>query len=191
MKSAPVADQILDLAQRLIQTRGYNAMSYRDLAGQIGIKTSSIHYYFPAKEDLGRALMARYRQGIQSVLAGIDATTDVPRVKIERYVDMFREAVRSGRICLGGMLATDLATLPRGVQAEVRTFFSENESWLAGVLEAGRESGAFTFKGSPQVEAATMFAALQGTMIAARLFHDDERLTSAVDWMLNALSTPS
>ncbi|MFZ5863914.1 MAG: TetR/AcrR family transcriptional regulator [Nitrospirota bacterium] len=190
MKSVPVIDQILDLAQRLVQTRGYNAMSYRDLADQIGIKTSSIHYYFPAKEDLGRALMTRYRQGIQSALAGIDAKTTDPRVKIERYVELFREAVRSGRICLGGMLATDLTTLPRGVQAEVKTFFTENEAWVANVLEAGRESGAFTFEGPSKGKAATVFAALEGAMIAARLFNDDKRLVSAADWLLDTLATP-
>ena len=190
MKTVPVVDQILDLAQSLIQTRGYNAMSYRDLADQIGIKTSSIHYYFPAKEDLGRALMARYRQGILSVLAGIDANTSDPRVKIARYVELFRETVRSGRICLGGMLATDLTTLPRGVQTEVRSFFSENEAWLADVLEAGRASGAFTFEGSPKVRAASVFAALEGSMIAARLFNDDKRLVSAADGILGILSAP-
>ena len=188
MTTVPVVDQILDLAQSLIQTRGYNAMSYRDLADQIGIKTSSIHYYFPAKEDLGQALMARYRQGILSALAGIDAKTTDPRLKIERYVDLFRETVRSGRICLGGMLATDLTTLPRAIQTEVRSFFSENEAWLAQVLEAGRRSGAFTFEGSSKVKAATVFAALEGAMIAARLFHDDKRLVNAAGWMLDALS---
>ena len=41
MKNVPVIDQIIDLAQSLIQTRGYNAMSYRALADQIGIKTQS------------------------------------------------------------------------------------------------------------------------------------------------------
>ena len=72
MKSGPVIDQILDLAQSLIQTRGYNAMSYRHLADEIGIKTSSVHYYFPAKEDLGRALIVRYREAFKGALAGID-----------------------------------------------------------------------------------------------------------------------
>ena len=190
MKNVPVIDQIIDLAQSLIQTRGYNAMSYRDLADQIGIKTSSIHYYFPAKEDLGRAVMVHYRQGIRSALAGIDAKTPDPRVKIERYVGLFRETVQLGCICLGGMLATDFTTLPQGVQTEVRNFFSENEAWLANVLETGRTSGAFTFEGSSTVKAAAVFAALEGAMIAARLFNDDKRLVSAADWMLDTLSAP-
>ena len=188
MKSGPVIDQILDLAQSLIQTRGYNAMSYRHLADEIGIKTSSIHYYFPAKEDLGRALMARYREAIKGALAQIDSDTNDPSLKIERYAELFANSVRSGCICLGGMLATDLMTLPQGVQTEVKKFFSENEAWLSSVLNAGRKSGQFTFEGSPKNKAETIFSALEGAMIAARLFNDEKRLLSAAQWVLHALS---
>src|SRR5699024_11730842 len=35
-----------------ITTRGTNAFSYKDISKEIGIKTSSIHYYFPTKNDL-------------------------------------------------------------------------------------------------------------------------------------------
>ena len=188
MKSGPVIDQILDLAQSLIQTRGYNAMSYRHLADEIGIKTSSIHYYFPAKEDLGRALMARYREAIKGALAQIDSDTNDPSLKIERYAELFANSVRSGCICLGGMLATDLMTLPQGVQTEVKKFFSENEAWLSSVLNAGRKSGQFTFEGSPKNKAETIFSTLEGAMIAARLFNDEKRLLSAAQWVLHALS---
>ena len=188
MKSGPVIDQILDLAQSLIQTRGYNAMSYRHLADEIGIKTSSIHYYFPAKEDLGRALMARYREAIKGALAQIDSDTNDPSLKIERYAELFANSVRSGCICLGGMLATDLMTLPQAVQTEVKKFFSENEAWLSSVLNAGRESGQFTFEGSPKNKAETIFSTLEGAMIAARLFNDEKRLLSAAQWVLHALS---
>ena len=73
MRNTPVIEQVLDLAQSLIQLRGYNAMSYRNLADEIGVKTASIHYYFPTKEDLGLALLKRYRLAFKNALAGIDA----------------------------------------------------------------------------------------------------------------------
>ena len=47
--------QILDIAEMLIQTQGYNAFSFRHIAKIIGIKTSSIHYYFPTKAELCKA----------------------------------------------------------------------------------------------------------------------------------------
>ena len=39
------ARQILDLAETLIQTRGYSAFSYQDIADSLGIRKASIHYH--------------------------------------------------------------------------------------------------------------------------------------------------
>ena len=180
--------QVLDEAQELAQTRGYNAFSYRDLAHRIGIKTSSIHYYFPAKEDLGTALVARYRTVFKDKLSGIDAQTNDPLRKIAAFAELFVNTLLSGRICLCGMLATDFPTLPETVQQQVQAFFGENETWLEKVLKTGRDQGVLHFKGAPKAMAKTIFSTLEGAMIAARLFNDDKRLRSAADWVQNALS---
>jgi TetR/AcrR family transcriptional regulator, transcriptional repressor for nem operon len=51
---------IMDAAQELIQRVGANAMSYQQISDTVGIRKASIHYYFPAKEDLIQALLERY-----------------------------------------------------------------------------------------------------------------------------------
>jgi len=56
------AKQILDVAQEMVQTRGYNAFSYADISAQVGIRKASIHYHFPNKSDLGKEVVARYRE---------------------------------------------------------------------------------------------------------------------------------
>jgi hypothetical protein len=40
------------------------------------------------------------------------------------------------------MLAADYDTLPRPMRDAVIHFFDDNEAWLTGVLEQGREEGA-------------------------------------------------
>lgn len=188
MMNRPVIDQALDLAQSLIQLRGYNAMSYRDLADGIGVKTSSIHYYFPNKEDLGLALLKRYRLAFKNALTLIDSEVSDPKLKFERFVDLFVDTVRTGKICLGGMFATDCATLPESIQDEVKRFYTESEVWLAEVFKHGRELGKFDFNGSPKIKAETIFSTLEGVMIAARLFNDEKRLMSAGEWIQGSLS---
>lgn len=59
------AAKILTVAQDLLQRKGFNGFSYRDLAAEIGIKTSSIHYHFPTKDDLALNLVRNYRQIFQ------------------------------------------------------------------------------------------------------------------------------
>ena len=65
------AEQILDLAETLIQTRGYSAFSYQDIADALGIRKASIHYHFPSKADLGVAVINRYIDRFDAALTEV------------------------------------------------------------------------------------------------------------------------
>ncbi len=65
------SDDILTCARSLIVTGGYNGFSYADVARVVGIRKASIHHHFPAKADLVRVLVARYREEAQKGLEAI------------------------------------------------------------------------------------------------------------------------
>jgi TetR/AcrR family transcriptional repressor of nem operon len=170
------------------QKRGYSAFRDRDLAEQIGIKPSSIHYHLPSKGDLGRALVARYRASFQAAFAQIDASEDDPRRKLKHYVKLIHQTLTDGgKVCLCGMLATDYLTLPPLVGAEVQGFFVENEAWLTHVLEEGQRAHVFHPDRDTTTEAAALFAALEGAMIVSRAFGDVERFTRTGSLLLASL----
>lgn len=52
-------ENIVDKAEELIRTKGYNAFSYGDIAGVLHIRNAAIHYYFPSKADLGVSVVDR------------------------------------------------------------------------------------------------------------------------------------
>lgn len=164
---------LLDAAQELVQVRGYNAFSFRDLAERVGIKSASIHYYFPSKGDLCRALLVRYRQRFNAALADIDRRGRGPRRKLKCYTQLFRNTLEMGnRMCLCGMLAADLETLPPQVHDELRGFFTDNQEWLAKVLTEGQETGKARFDGNAEAEARLIVSGLEGAMLVARLYGD-------------------
>ena len=169
------SEKILDIAERLMQVRGYNGFSYADIAQALRVTKASLHYHFPSKSDLGRRLMERYTENFAGALAEIDASSADPRKKLERYVAIYASVLAQNRMCLCGMLAAEYATLPKPIRSEVLRFFDANESWLARVLEEGRQAKAFRFAG-PAVEAArALIAALEGAMMMARSYGDAER----------------
>ncbi|MEK7465780.1 MAG: TetR/AcrR family transcriptional regulator [Planctomycetota bacterium] len=189
MPSTETRDALLDAAQEFAQTLGYNAFSFRDLSKRVGVKTSSIHYWFPTKGDLGREVMRRYHERFIAVLSTIDRRRWNARRKLLAFAELFRAALSKGdRMCLCGMLASEFATLPSGVQAEVKSFFAAAERWLAGVMWAGRNSGELEFEGGPEAAARVFFSSLEGAMMAARAFGDEERLVSAGKWLVDAVS---
>src|SRR5580693_6206127 len=183
--------EILDIAQELIQSRGYNGFSFGDLAERLGVKTPAIHYHFATKEDLARSLMTRYRQRLHASLDKIDESGPSPRRALERFIQLFHATLKPDhRLCLCGMLATELTTLPTSVQTEVRVFFEDNEKWLAQVLGEGRKAKVLEFEGSSAAAARCIYAALHGAMLSAHTFADPSRLATAGRWILDALLPP-
>ena len=55
-------DQIIDKAFQLMLQRGLNGFSYRDISGPLGVKNAAIHYHFPNKMDLIKALIDENHQ---------------------------------------------------------------------------------------------------------------------------------
>lgn len=172
-------DHVLDVAERLMQTRGYNGFSYADVSDEIGITKASLHYHFPSKAELGRALLERYRQVFVAALEAIGADSQDAVRRLERYVQLYRDVLSGGRMCLCGMLAAEYATLPETMQRAIRAFFDANELWLAQVLEDGRAAGQLAFPGSPRDTARLLTAALEGAMLLARSYGDASRLANA------------
>jgi TetR/AcrR family transcriptional repressor of nem operon len=183
-KRSAVAEGILDAAERLAQTRGFNGFSYADIAAQLSVTKASLHYHFPSKADLGLALVERYSLGFGKALDDIGARTNDAGEKLKRYVRLYDDVMCSERMCLCGMLAAEYATLPVAMQDELRHFFDENERWLADVLEAGRRAGGLAFRESARKRAQAVLGALEGAMLVARAYGDVRRFRSTASQVL-------
>jgi TetR/AcrR family transcriptional repressor of nem operon len=176
--------RILDIAEQLAQTRGFNGFSYADIAQELLVTKASLHYHFPSKADLGRALIERYHLVFAQALATIDQQTHKPREKLRRYVALYDSVMRKNRMCLCGMLAAEYATLPGPMQDELLRFFDANEIWLAAVLEDGRETGDLAFVGPVRQRARSVLGALEGAMLVARAYGDARRFQSTAKLLL-------
>jgi TetR/AcrR family transcriptional regulator, transcriptional repressor for nem operon len=189
-RPAPAADtaqRILDVAERLVQTRGFNGFSYADIAEALDVTKASLHYHFPSKADLGRRLIERYERTFLAALEAIGAAGGAPREQLKRYVRIYANVLRENRMCLCGMLASDYATLPKAMREEVTHFFDENERWLAGVLEQGRKSGSLEFKGPAVDLARVIVGSLEGAMMLARSYGDASRFDSAAERLIASI----
>lgn len=162
------SQQILDIAQRLVQTRGFNAFSYADIAASLSVSKASLHFHFPSKVDLGVRLIERYAETFSMALEAIDLESGGTAAKLRRYVGLYAGVLADERMCLCGMMAAEFATLPKSMQAALESFFQLNERWLTGVLNEGRASGVLRFEG-PAAEAAQFIVdSLEGSMMMAR-----------------------
>jgi TetR/AcrR family transcriptional repressor of nem operon len=182
------ATRILDSAETLVQVRGFNGFSYADVAGELSLTTASLHYHFPGKAELGRALIVRYAERFKAALAEIDERGEDAPAKLRAYARLYADVLRDERMCLCGMLAAEYQTLPEPMRDAVIGFFDENETWVERVLAGGREEGTLAFEGPPREAAGLIVSALEGAMLVARPYGGVDRFETAADRLLSAFA---
>src|SRR5450759_4513165 len=176
-RAADTRTRILDVAERLVQVRGFNGFSYADVAAELAITKASLHHHFPSKAGLGEALIARYAERFAHALVALDADTGL-------YADVLRE----GRMCLCGMLAAEYETLPTPIRGAVVAFLDDNEAWLERVLEQGRNDGSLRFSGSAGDTARSILSGLEGAMLVARSHGEVEGFQIGATLLLTGLA---
>ncbi|MGO4307685.1 TetR/AcrR family transcriptional regulator [Cupriavidus sp. RAF12] len=187
MKTQPVREQLLEHASVLIRRRGYNGFSYRDLADLVGVKTSSIHYYFPSKDDLVLEVVRLYRESLSARLQSIE--TDMPLAEQARqYIQPLRNGIEGGQVCLAGMLSAEVMALPESVRALLKEHFSMNEAWITGLLKRAESERGRPYPVPPQALAKVLYGAIQNGLITARMSGSTDRLDAAADMLLGAVS---
>lgn len=187
MKTHTVRDQLLEHASTLIRQRGYNGFSYRDLAELVGVKTSSIHYYFPAKDDLVLEVVRMYRERSQARLAAIDSNLPLAE-QAQRYINPLRNDIELNQICLAGMLSAEVLALPDSIRTPLQAHFQMNENWIATLLRRAEIERGQPYPVPPQALAKVLYGAIQNGIITARMSGTTDRLDAAADMLLGAVS---
>ena len=66
-------DEILDVAERLIRTRGYDAMSIQNVQDDLGCSRGALYHYFGSKEAILEAVIERMTAAAMEILTPIAA----------------------------------------------------------------------------------------------------------------------
>src|SRR5690242_21605331 len=121
MLMSDVKTAIMDAAERRMQLGGFGGFSFREIAADVGIKSSSVHYYFPTKEDLAAAVIHRWAEETSK---HIDAELEKDPNPVRVWTKAFRgTALSEGRMCPCTVLGAASQDLPPKVASEVRSFF--------------------------------------------------------------------
>jgi AcrR family transcriptional regulator len=169
VRSSNTQRAILNLAESLIQDKGFNGFSYAHIASELGVKNAAIHYHFPSKEALACAVVKRYRDRFQLWINNARVKDLSPQEKLDWFFGIYTNMrADHGKICLVGSLEAEFNSIPALLQEETKAMNGELLSWLQSVLSEGRAAGVFRFSGDPADKAALVLSSLQGGLQMAR-----------------------
>lgn len=176
--------KLLDAAQALVQSRGHNAYSYRDLSAEVGITTAGIHYHYRSKDDLGAAMVARYREAFNEYMARVAATQAGLKDRLVASAQIFLDSLHQGKkVCVCAALAGEFHSLPDAMKAEVHRLIEDSEGWFYRFLMEGKVHGELKAELDPKQLSALWYGTLQGSLLMARA-SEEHRLQSAISSLL-------
>lgn len=173
-------EEILGAAEARIRRHGFHGFSFREVAADVGVKSSSVHYHFATKELLAAAAARGYAQRFLEHLG--DATDGrSAEEKVERVRVAFRNAhVKDGLMCLCGALGAEFSSLPSSVGEETKRFFAELRSWLGAALAEQGGAGA----------ALRIVCMLEGALLVTQAFEEVSYFDTATAELDQLLSSP-
>lgn len=154
---------IVNIADELIRTKGYNAFSYTDISTRLNIKNASIHYHFPTKSDLGVEV-------IMSTIEQFKVVTEAwnkmdSRTQFKKFVTMHDKTNKKHWLCLMGALSSSVDTLSEDMKKELKKMANTILDYLTDLLTKGKEEGVFSF----DTDAKTKAYLVQSSLLASLL----------------------
>ena len=112
-------EKLLDAAEKLVQDRGLNAVSFQDLADAVGLRKPSVFHHFPNKEVLARALIERCQTKHGPAYAAVVESDSTAPEKLRQLAQIFEKGLREHRPCLIAALGAGINTLPEVAAEEL------------------------------------------------------------------------
>ncbi|MCH8532950.1 MAG: TetR/AcrR family transcriptional regulator [Saccharospirillum sp.] len=182
---AGTAEQIMDIAEGLIRSRGYQGFAFREIASTVGIKSASVHYHFPTKGDLAQAVMDRHVAQFDTALAEIDQQGGSADKKLKAYIGLYRREIGKQKelpVCM--MLSTDSEVLPEDVVKALQAYYKLNVKWLTDLVSSKHSKmDAKTAKR----KASLIHAALNGAVLGVRSVNSKQYFEQVADEVLALL----
>jgi TetR/AcrR family transcriptional regulator, transcriptional repressor for nem operon len=169
-----VPHAIMDAAERRMRIGGFNGFSFRDIAADIGVKSSTVHYHFPTKENLAAAVIRRYTDNAAESVAQELGTGLNP---VKAWIQRFRRTLHSAEhMCPCAVLGAETRCLSPDVAIEVQRFFRMCHTKMvrAGLTPASADK---------------LLAAITGALVVAAATHDLDSYDRATSDLVREFGT--
>lgn len=133
---------ILDAAKTLIVKHGFEAMTLRQLAAEVGVQPASIYRYIESKDTLLAALMTEHMDTLIHAWEALEDKGETPDEQLEAFVAFHirYHVERREDVFIANM---ELRSLGEAARADVVAKRRAYELNLWRILEEGVQSGAF------------------------------------------------
>ena len=189
-KGSANRQRIVDAADHLFYSRGYNQTSFSDISDETGIPRGNFYYYFKTKEDILAAVVDARLSEFKDMLLSCEKATSDPLQRLHALTQfpLQREAQILQYGCPIGSLSSELVKDQDTEISQIRltAVFDLLKNWIEQQLsKLGQENR------SDEV-AKDLLAKMQGIIIIANVYKDAKFLHRGIrdiqSWLNQTLS---
>lgn len=151
---------IREAAVQLIARHGYEAVSMRRLAEEVGVQAGALYRYFPTKQDLLASMMREHMRHLLAAWRAVRPQGAEPRAALDAFARFHirYHLDRRDEVFINYM---ELRSLDPTARAQIAALRSEYEHELRDILTRGMAKGVFRVPDVP-VAAMALIAMLTG-----------------------------
>lgn len=185
--SEKIRRQIVEATDELLYHKGYNQMSFSDIAEASGIPRGNLNYHFKTKDEV-LAAVTDYRLGqMREMLADWDTALSTPLERLKRFAHIpLNEAKQVTRFgCPMGSLNTELGKTQQPLQSISRRQMDLFREWL------GEQFSAYLPDENADQLALHLLVLTQGVAVVAHIYADVallKREVAAIEAWLEGLA---
>lgn len=183
-------ERIEQKAHDLFYENGFEATSFADIAGAVGISRGNFYHHYKSKDDILDAVISRRLSKTQHMLGKWETDTP-PKTRIVSFIRIL--LINQTKImafgCPVGTLTTELAKLDHIAQSRATEIFTLFRDWIADqfcALGHGDESASLALH---------LLGRSQGIAVMASAYRDENYLIAEVaaleDWLGSLTVTSS
>ena len=155
-----------------IASEGFEGLRTRDVAADVGVNISTLHYYFPTKEALIRAVFGHAMRKFVVTMP----TTGSPADQLRNHLSALRRLLKEDRelfVVLGELALR----APR--DPVIATIVRDDDAWhltVRDLLRRGIEQGSLSSDFDPDDAAAVVISAIRGVSVPTSASFRPERV---------------
>ena len=171
---SPTKDKLLDAAQRLVLSKGFEGTTVDDICKEAKLTKGSFFHYFKSKDTLGLELLKRYCGATKEHFVGCCAGVADPLERLLAVLDyLIRRAKEMGKSgCLLGCMSQELAENHSWAQELSSDAFHRMSSAIAVDLALAKKKYAPKASFHPKELADYWVSLLQGSILISKIKKD-------------------
>jgi TetR/AcrR family transcriptional repressor of nem operon len=191
MADKTTREQIVDAADQLFYTRGFEATSFADIAKVVNISRGNFYHHFKTKDEILDAVIAARLGQTRDMLAQWEACGPDPMSRIRSFIHILvaNQPLIMRHGCPVGTLSTELAKLDHPSLKQANGLFTLFRVWLR------KQFALLGRKADADALAMHLLARSQGVAVLANAFRDksfvQQEVRQLCEWLESCARKPA